>query len=1236
LNKQFLLLSVAMAAALAGSPAFAQLDPEDDITTALTVPVTSATAVNGLPADILLDTGGSITVSTSGANTTPQAAVTIDSDNSFKAITGTTISNKDTTMGVGILVDLTTVPIDAINDPNCTTDCAHTFEGITEAGTIDLTGTGTGKIGVYLQGADPTTSTTVNAFTGNIDMTGSTMTITGDSSVGVQIDQLAQLNGNLTLGQITMKPSTDTSTLGVIGLKVDGIVNGNIDEASQMNLDGNVSSGAATMIGMDLTGTVNGNVTIDTGGSIAVLGSGAQGILLTGSINCLPSDCSTSLGSLVNNGSITVAAKSGGFATTTGNPVAGIAVGIGGSINGGIYNAGPSFVGDDVGSALISTQGIAPALEISPSLEAVTPAVPIVIGVYVPTGTTPDPDPNFSFYNRGTISAGSSNANDSTQAIFIGGGNTIATTTLTGGFFNAGNVFAVATDLKGAAVTRSVALNIGSYAYIGATLNGSVFSGDLYSISEPAPGSYSYQYMNTGSTAKTLVQDQAAIVNSTEGGSGSIIATVAGASDGEADAILIANTAYVPSIINQGTISAIATTTDTADTQSLLARAIVDNSGSLTFIENNGLISAAVTTLDNNTQQAIAIDLRSDTFGEPAGQGVVILDQASVTANSSARIIGDILFGTGDQQIVDVEGASTTNTASITGNIAYGGGSIAGSDLLIVGMDGTVTGKITSDSTLGVDVTVRDRGTLNLLNDTTALNAYDFDVQAGGTLNLTVLETFKSGIINILDTAPNSGRLDTGALLNITYGSFVGTTSDFILMSGPTGSIFVPDAGIYQQEILNKLPFLFDPNFTTLTVQHGVALPDGDLGDEFVLHVVPKNAAALGLTGYAAQLLPLANQALANDDLLGAAFVNGITNQKQAQIAYNEMAPDVSGGARAIAIALTDQSSGPVAARQRILRMYGKQDGETTLWGEEFAEFVQDPGDKSTGQTGFKDHGFGFVLGLDGGDPKTGWYGGAFSFYSGDIVEPLPRDSHTNTLWYMLTGYTDWRGKGLFLDTKADIGYMDLKSKRFVDLTIPNASGTGSTLFKDEADGHRPGIVGALGVTTGAILEYGSTTFTPQLSIDGMSMREEGYTESHGGGLVNGTSPTGNGKGMDLSTQSYYASSLRAFIGTEVREDLNFGGFFVQPDIRLGYRYDFLNDPTKLKFNFADVGTNSTPTPGPTFTLVGPDPAQGNFVAGASISATTDAWSLGANFDFIRGTNGATTEVGTVHLLGRI
>ncbi len=1225
MKKQVLLLSVAVAALSAASPAFAQLDPVDDITTALTAPIATATANpdgSGTPADIILDTGGSVTVTVAGP------AVTINSDNSFKGVTGSEISNANTTGAVGMLIDLTTQSLDATNSaPSCLTPPCHTTEGIINAGQMSLTGTGTGKIGLWLEGPDPTTGDPANTFTGNIDFTGSTMNVTGDTSFGVKIDSLADLNGNLTLGQITMKTSSDTSAAGVMGLQLNGTVTGDITESSALAVTGTPSSPGGSLIGMDIVGTLNGNLTLATGSSITVAGPGSEGILLTGDMNCALSDCSTSLGSLVNNGSISVVGKLGTITAQTGNDVSSFAVGIGGNIAGGIYNGGPSFIGDGTVEATITARGVSAAVKIAPDLEVGT-AGPILIGLYKPADNGVDPDPGFSFYNRGNISTSSPNANDSTQAIFIGGGSTVATSvTLTGGIFNAGNIATSADNLAGTPVT-AYALFIGQYGYIGVTrASDGTFTGDTYTIATTGAGTYTAQY-NGDPSQKTTPGDQAALVNSAEAGAGRIVASVSGAAGGEADAILIESFADLPSIINGGLISAVATTSD-ATIDSLIARGINDQSGTLKFIENNGTIAAATTTLNNGDQKAIAIDLSNDSDGSLAGKGVLILNQA--TADSSALITGQILFGSGDNQIVDVEGQSSDKTATINGDISYGQGSTPGSDQLIIGNFGTVTGRITSIPGIGVDVDVRSGGTLNLLNDTAALNAAGlvdgngdqgtaFHVEPNGTLNLTVLEEFKSGIIDSTGIV----MFDSGAKLNIKYGSFVPSDSIFTLITAPKNDITVTDIDIYNQQLNNSLPFLFDS--AVLSIDHTQPSTDS-----LILTVDPKTAQELGLTGYAAQILPFANQALSNDDTLGAAFVAGITSQKAAQLAYNEMAPDVSGGARAIAIALTDQSSGPVAARQRILRMYGKQDGEVTLWGEEFAEFVSDPGTKSKGLTGFKDHGFGFVLGLDGGDPKTGWYGGAFSFYSGDIVEPLPRDSHTNTLWYMLTGYTDWRGRGLFLDTKADIGYMDLKSKRFIDLTIPNASGTGSTLFQDEADSKRPGLVGAVGMTTGAILAYGSTTFTPQLSLDGMTMREEGYTETHPG-----TSATGNGKGMDLQTQSYYASSLRAFIGTEIREDLNLGDFFVQPDVRVGYRYDFLNDPTKLKVNFADVGTNTTATPGPTFTLVGPDPAQGNFVAGASIAATTDAWTLGANYDFVRGTNGATTQVGTIHLLGRI
>ena len=81
------------------------------------------------------------------------------------------------------------------------------------------------------------------------------------------------------------------------------------------------------------------------------------------------------------------------------------------------------------------------------------------------------------------------------------------------------------------------------------------------------------------------------------------------------------------------------------------------------------------------------------------------------------------------------------------------------------------------------------------------------------------------------------------------------------------------------------------------------------------------------------------------------------------------MTPDVSGGTRQVAIMITDQETGPVAARQRLLRSYADQPGEMTLWSEEFVGNINNKGrDDADGTlTNYKDHGFGFSLGMDVG-----------------------------------------------------------------------------------------------------------------------------------------------------------------------------------------------------------------------------------------------------------------------------
>ena len=89
----------------------------------------------------------------------------------------------------------------------------------------------------------------------------------------------------------------------------------------------------------------------------------------------------------------------------------------------------------------------------------------------------------------------------------------------------------------------------------------------------------------------------------------------------------------------------------------------------------------------------------------------------------------------------------------------------------------------------------------------------------------------------------------------------------------------------------------------------------------------------------------------------------------------------------------------------------------------------------------------------------------------------------------------------------------------------------------------------------------------------------------------------------------YYANSLRAFAGSDFKLNTSVFGVSLTPEMRLGYRYDFVNTPVKLKAGF--VSTGGLSVPGNVLTFVGPDPDTGTAVVGGSLTAGTDTWSFG-------------------------
>lgn len=1251
MSKRILMLSTAAVALLSGaaladttidSTSGSKTDPYT--TGALLVSTDKGTANAG---NITIKSGYSLTVSgmtaTSGL---AQGAVTIDTNNWL--LNQGTIIAKDNDDAVAIHATLSANP-DYTNTsiPGLTSGATASTTGIylDNASITSAEGSGSSKIGLWL---DSNSCAAVCTFKGAVTMAGgSSLTVTGDKSVGIQLGSTSStstvygvLQGDMTIGGTVTASATTT---------------------------GNNSSTSLAMYGLLSYGKINGNLILASGGTIASYGEGAIGMYVAGQGVTGSLQINGTLASSVLNSNSNTYNYTQKINTTT-NPEAGPALIISAGVGGGVSIGGPSAGGTSA-AGTVAMQGASSAIIIA---QQSSPTAPMYIGVFADST-----NPGFSFYNRGSVTAQDTNYNKPATAMTVNGNGVGTETIFAGGMFVSGSMSATAATSNDATSSSSVAasgLVIGDYVKL--LPNTSVKN----AASNTDPG------------------DQAALVISGLSTSSGISASVSGTRGGTARAIWISGAkSSVPSLINTGTISATATTTtatltgNTSSTDPLTAIALEDDSGSLASIINSGTISAQAgyaassstspSALDNNSQTAIAIYVAGNSTG------TTIKNYAS--ASRSAIIAGDITFGGGKNQVLDLMGSDTKGSV-VVGNVTYGyTADAASADQLHIGMNSTLTGKVVTNAPYGgVAVTVDSAGTLNLLNTTTSLTASTVTVAKNGTFTLGVNRSLSSGGMVNADAI----NVANGANLGVSYASFlpksaqsVGSGSapayQFVLMSSGVGQMTIGQSVV---DTFNNAkdtfgnparPYLLKTasmcntgngscasfskpdstkDYLVINVQMKDAVdPNPKIGDANTNSAGVHTNNYIGLTAGSVAVIPVttdkgaattlfeqANKALAVDDELGAAFLNGITDAAQAQKAYNDMAPGITGGTRAIVISITDSATGPVAARQRALRMYGKTTGDFTIWGQEFVQMLKDPGtgatDPNTGfktSPGFKDHGFGFSVGIDSGSPKYGWYGGALTFYAGDVNE-LSRNAHQNEQWYLLSLYSDWRGKGLFLDTKIDAGYGQIDGKRTLALLRPTSYASywpnSAAYYIREADNKHAGALIAGSVATGAMMSYGAATLMPQVNIDGMYMREEGYTEKN-------PNTTTVGDGFDLKVGQYYAKSLRAFFGFDMRYDLKLWDFYLQPEARVGYRYDFISDPVKLKaaFAYSNVTGNSVGA-GDTFELRGPDPAKGNLVLGGTIAATTDTWTLGLNFDFVKGGNGVFQQTATVNIVGRI
>ncbi len=1246
--KHRLMLSAAAAALLTAPLADMSARADTEISNS-----TSAALLTSTSGNITIDAGGGVGISTANA-----PAITIDSSNSV--INNGFISNTNADGGIGVLIDTTN---------------GNQFPpsgGLASTGSIDLGGSGTNKRGIIIQGGNtyygPVTLTNLTA----VAVTGATATassssiiVQGDGSAAFLLTQGTKITSNVLLGG-------------------GGILQ-----------NATVNSTQSNAIMVDFDGTVNGNVYLASG--LSGVGAGIIGVQELGGIHSCASDSgapsgftcpSSSGGSLINTGAISLIGTS--FPSSRGgNAESGSAVVIGGSIDGGFINFGPG-TSNNATAADIRTAGLIVSGVISPTVlidptRSITglltaPRGPVFLG---PVTADVDPiDPGYSLINRGTIAAQPLDSELSSAAMMIQGasstyftclGSSVGTATTTAcDTARHDNVSESITNVVNGATTttsqnvnnRGGLLNTGTISAAATTNSQTITSSGVTTATALYFGPYAI-------SPRLDVMSEA--ISGSSNTPGTIVAQVSGIGQGSAFGVILGANSNVPeinvgkgaSIIAQVTTTTLAPTKDIASSTSpfsLVSEAILDQGGSLKTINNAGTIQASNTTLTPDTGAVVssitnAIDLSASTAG-------------GITVNNSGRILGNIFLGSGNGNTVNVgnigSGGTTANGATNLLNTANSYSVVAGAivtnsagfapitnagvidfgsganHVLHVGGFGYVNAVINAN-TNSLAVQVDPNGQLFVANTTSALQASSFNIAANGTLGLAISQTNLNSLTPVVQAT--SANI-SGATLGLQFGTYISSGFSAASTASPTAQTItlirapvITDTTLAAQNAQLGLntPFLFETPTESGITPLSVA-GDGTGQQTLLLKLLPRSTGAknadgspgLNLSGQARAQFPLTAAALATDNELGAAIATSLTvyntpgvpssginvaaSQQQSQRVFSQFAPDVSGGTREIAIMLTDQASGPVAARQRLLRSFSAQPGDTTLWGEEFTGQISDKNDVSADGTisAFKDHGFGFSLGVDAGSSRNGWYGGAFTFYSGDVTQELPRATRTNTQWYMLTGYTQWSGKHAFLDAQVSAAYGDFDQTRTLSV---------GSVFRT-ATSRRPGAMLALGANTGVMLHYGGIEVDPHVSLDGLTMREEGYSEADGG------------SGMNLDVAPYFANSLRTAIGADVKGKISLWGFDLTPEARLGYRYDVLQQAINVKAAFESTGGRGTA--GNTMTFIGPDPDSGNAIAGLSLGASTDTWQLGVNYDWIRGNNGSTTQVGILTVLGRI
>ena len=635
----------------------------------------------------------------------------------------------------------------------------------------------------------------------------------------------------------------------------------------------------------------------------------------------------------------------------------------------------------------------------------------------------------------------------------------------------------------------------------------------------------------SGSIAATATEGTATALRIGAGGtvpvvevSGILSATGGGTASTGVRAIVIDAGATVNTVRNTGTVRAVLNASDGS------ATAILDNSGTLSLIENSGVLGVVGAAALGD--KATAFDLRANASG-------ATVRQLAVTTGTAPTILGQMLFGAGNDRLDVADGGvigaakfgAGNNTlllsgdAVMTGAVTFGGGSDTvqlggtsavfgdvdfggGADALTLAGTSSLTGQLLNSAGLAVNL-----GAGTKLNTTNlgAVNLASLTTGVGSSLGVTIDSGMGTSTLFDVSGAANFG---TGTLLDITLVSLADVEGTYKVLEAGT----LAGAGNLVTST-DSIPFIFDSSVVT------------NVPNEVSVTIRQKTADELGINASEDSILNAVLNAADADDLISGVFL-GVDDSEGLQAALQQMLPDHAGGAFETATRgarLTNRIfTDPKAplVRRGTLGFWMQQ----VAWG----------GSKSIGASSSYDlSGWGATGGVETILGPLGSVGLSLAYLAGKDGKGIGDNELVSSQY---EGGAYWRGAlgPIRAFARATVGTLDFDGSRFFSAEV-----AGSTLTR-QADGEWKGRIysGAAGVTYDA--RVGPLWIRPTASIEFLSLKEKGYTESGGGEAFDLT--------VDSRKSTETAVNATVALGYDIIRADNFDDTFVRVELEAGRR----------------------------------------------------------------------------------